>query len=338
MTIRRMLMAIALAFACYFLIRGIVIVFIVPHPALHVAAVVIWAAALAAALWLPGEERDGVPAEKHSPSRLPLWAAIAVVVAVVAAQLLAVAASGEKIHEPIVATMFGAAGQAFTVVAVRRRPGWAWGGVCATAVIGVSAMGIAHAQGRGLLGTFLWVAVAQLLVWAVDRARHDTAELMRLQQTAASWQAAQEARRTERRERVRFALAEAGPVLTKVVSSGGMLDEEERDEALIAEGTLRDELRAHRLLDAEVRGAIRRARMQGVSVTVTDDDALTDLDAAELRKVRHALSEALRGTDADRIIIRTSATPTTAVTIVGRSASPTPDDDGIAMWQEIPRP
>lgn len=333
-----MLMSMVLAFAGYFVIRAAVIVFIVPHPAIHVVAVLLWGGALAVALWLPGEPRDGVPPEKQSPSRLPLWAAIAVVAAVICSQVLAVLASGEMIHEPIVATMFGAAGQVFTVVAVRRRPGWAWAGVCAAAVVGVSSMGIADAQGRGLLGTFLWVAVAQLLLWAVDRARHDTSALMRLQQSAASWQAAQEARRSERRERVRFALAEAGPVLTKVIASGGDLDEDERDEALIAEGTLRDELRAHRLLDAEVRGAIRRARMQGVSVTVTDDDALTDLGSAELRKVRHTLAQALRGTDADRIIIRTSATPTTAVTIVGRRASSTPDDDGIAMWQEIPRP
>ncbi|MGO1629114.1 MAG: hypothetical protein ACTHX2_09900, partial [Microbacterium sp.] len=127
-------------------------------------------------------------------------------------------------------------------------------------------------------------------------------------------------------------------VLTRVVQSAGRLDEAERRESLMAEGTLRDELRAHRLLDDDVRAAIRRARDHGATVTVIDDDALTDLGDDALGQVRAALAEALRDTDADRIIVRTTPDPDTAVTVVGRRAAPEPDEDALALWQEIPRP
>ena len=110
----------------------------------------------------------------------------------------------------------------------------------------------------GLVGSVVWVAVAQLLVMSMDRAARDTAKLAELQQAASGWQASQAVRQRERRVRVQLALAVAGPVLTQVVAEGGALDEEEKHEARIAEGRLRDELRGARLLDDDVRDRDRR--------------------------------------------------------------------------------
>ncbi|MGO1412289.1 MAG: hypothetical protein ACTHU7_12745 [Microbacterium sp.] len=338
MTLRRVLMTIAIAFTAYFLARSVIVATVVPDTPLHLAAVVLWLATVAVVLWVPGRDPRSHGVGNRSPSRLPLWAAIVVVVVITIAQSQAIWASGDHIHDPIVATMFGANGQVLTILMVRHRPFWAWCGVAVVAALGVASMGAGEALGRGLLGTFLWVGIAQLMLWSVDRAYLDTARLARLQQASAAWQASQDARRAERRKRVRFALAVAGPVLTRVVQSAGRLDEAERRESLMAEGTLRDELRAHRLLDDDVRAAIRRARDHGATVTVIDDDALTDLGDDALGQVRAALAEALRDTDADRIIVRTTPDPDTAVTVVGRRAAPEPDEDALALWQEIPRP
>ena len=222
-------------------------------------------------------------------------------------------------------------------MAVRRRAEWAWGGVAALTIIGAIAYGPQTAFERGLVGDYLWVGIAQLMVWGMDRAYRDTARLAQLQQASSAWQATQEALRAQRRSRVRFALAEAGPILSRVIATGGRIDQAERDGALLAEATLRDELRATRLLDDDVRGAIRRARERGATVTVIDDDALGDLDAAELAVVRAELASAIDETDADRIIVRTTPEAGAAVTIVGRVVGDRApgDEDAVATWHEI---
>lgn len=342
MTLRRILVTIALAFTAYFLVRGVVVAALVPVLWLHLTALALWLGAIVLELWLPGEEPGPRSTGSRAPSRLPVWAAVTVFCASGIAAASTVVSSGDQVHDPRVASIFGATGVALTILVVRRRPLWAWLGVAVLAVLGISATGLGESLSRGLLGTFVWVGLAQLMLWSVDRAYSDTARLVRLQQASSAWQATHEARRSQRRQRVQFALAVAGPVLSRAVQTGGRLTDEERADALIIEGTLRDELRAHRLIDDEVRAAIRRARERGAGVTVIDDDALTDLDAGSLAAVRSALAEVLRGAEADRIIVRTTSDPRTAVTVVGRSSAasaavPAPDDT-VTLWQEIPRP
>ena len=78
------------------------------------------------------------------------------------------------------------------------------------------------------VGAVLWVGVAQLLSWLVDRAARDTARLTELQRDASQWLASQEGMRRERRTQVQRALAVAGPVLAHTIAVGGHLDDTER--------------------------------------------------------------------------------------------------------------
>lgn len=342
MSLRRVLVAIALAFTAYFLVRGIAIAMSVPAPWLQVAASAVWLAAVALAIWAPGERVRPGSAGGRAPSRLPVWAAAVVLAAACASTAGTVVASGDEIRAPLSASVFGITGMLLTILAVRRRPTWAWLGVAALTALGVWSMGLAPALSRGLVGAFVWVGLAQLLLRLVDRAYGDTAKLVRLQQASSAWQATHDVRRSQRRQRVQFALEVAGPVLSRAVQTGGRLTDRERAEALITEGTLRDEVRAHLLMDDEVRTEIRRARERGAGVTVIDDDGLADLDDADLATVRAALAEVVRGTDADRLIVRTTRDRRTAVTVVGRrsaasAAVPEPDDT-VVLWREIPRP
>lgn len=339
MTVRRVMYGLVFAFTAYFLVRGLIWIPQSPLPVLQAAAVLLWlVAALVALLSPPSPARSGGE-DLAYPRPLPLWVAFAVLAACAAVAPLSFRASGDRIENLAAAGVFGAVGMVLTIVCVRRRPLLAWMGIGVLAAEAVTAMDVALVLQRGLLGSMLWVGLAQLLMWFTDRAYRDTARLARLQQASSAWQAAQEARRFERRQRVQFALLVAGPVLTRVIETGGALDETERLRARLAEGTLRDEMRAPRLLDDEVRLAIRGARERGASVTILDENQLDDLDEAAIRRVRSELAATLRGTSAARIIVRTSADPRVAVTVVGRRAagSGLSEEDAVELWREIPR-
>ena len=234
----------------------------------------------------------------------------------------------------------GAVGAVLTIMCARHRPIHAWIGIGVLALESSLAIGLVHALASGLVGSAVWVAVAQLLMVFTDRAYRDTARLAALQQATSAWQASQAVRRQERRRRVQYALAVAGPVLSRVIAAEGVLNDEERTEARLAEGRLRDELRGARLLDDDVRETINAARLRGATVTVFDEGGLDEIEAGDLDAVRRELAETLRETDAARIIIRTAPDPRVAVTIVGRSASDAglTEEDDLQLWKEIPRP
>lgn len=338
MTVRRVMYALVFAFTAYFLLRGVIWAVQAPDPTLQGASVAVWLVAVIGAMFLAADPEDAQDAHNR-PGRLPLGIGILVLLLGVAAASLSFLGSADRVQELPAAGVYGAVGLLLTIVCVRRRALLAWIGVIALAAQGIAVIGLDLSLQRGLLGAVLWVGLAQLLMWFTDRAYRDTARLARLQQVSSAWQAAQEARRFERRQRVQFALIVAGPVLARVIETGGRLNDTERLRARLAEGTLRDELRGARLLDDEVRLAIRAVRERGATLTIFDENALEDLDEGALQRVRSELAATLRGTSAARIIVRTSPDPDVAVTVVGRSAagSGIADEDAVELWHEIPR-
>ena len=106
---------------------------------------------------------------------------------------------------------------------------------------------------------------------------------------------------------VQQALAVAGPVLTRTVAHGGELTDDDRLEARLAEGRLRDEMRAPRLLDDDVRTELERARRRGANVTVLDEGGLEDVDEESLaRHPRRSSPTRCARRASDRLYIRTS--------------------------------
>jgi hypothetical protein len=190
----------------------------------------------------------------------------------------------------------------------------------------------------GLVGSIMWVVVANLLVWFWDRAVRDTERLAEIQQAVSAWHATQLVRQRERRVRTQFALAVAGPVLSRAVATRGSLTEEERLDARLAEGRLRDELRGADLLNDAVRDAIEAARRRGAVVTVFDEGGLEGVDEARRIEIRDELAGVLAEAHAGRLIIRSAKDDRTAVTVVGRVGSGSSrDDDSVDVWHEIPR-
>ena len=95
-----------------------------------------------------------------------------------------------------------------------------------------------------------------------------------------------------------------------------------------------------------MREQITAARRRGASVQLLDEGGVDDLSEADLERVLSEVSDALKSSDADRIIIRTVPPDSEmAVTVVGlrtvgdASASALSDDhdDELDMWLEIPR-
>jgi len=347
------LVALGSAFALYLAARGLVWAGgTVDHPVVMVLVTAVYLLAAALVLWADGQpvavaaiaEEDGdtlMTAGERGPTRLPVWVcALALLVAVVMPSAVVYCVGADSRTTSYGTWYVGAIGLLMTVVMVRRRPWVAWAGIVVLAVSTMAWIGPLEALTFGLVGSVMWVLAAQLLLLSMDRAARDAARLAQLQRAASAWRAAQLGRQRERRLQVQRALAVAGPILSRAIEQAGELDEDERVEARIAEGQLRDELRGARLLDDGVRAELDAARRRGATVSVLDEGGLDGLDQDQLQAIRSDLAAALREARSDRLYIRASTHPQIAVTVVGRSAPgrALTDEDSVDLWREIPRP
>lgn len=328
-TVRSVATLLSIGFAMYFAARGVWWIEQPDAPLLMLLAVVAYLVVVnMAILW-----------ESAVSVRMPLWVAILAGISSVAIPSLATH-SLAAVHRtaPFATWYIGAIGLLGVVLVVRRRfliAALSLAGLVATCWIH---LGILSALSLGLVGSIMWVAVAWLLVMFWDRAIRDTERLADIQQAVSAWHATQQVRQRERRLRTQFALAVAGPVLSRVVAAHGVLDEDERLEARLAEGRLRDELRGASLLNDAVRDAIAEARRRGVAVTVFDEGGLDELAEERRAQIRDELAGVLADARADRLIIRAARDERVAVTVVGRaSAGSSRDDDAVDLWHEIPR-
>lgn len=334
-SIQPVLSALAAAFTVYLAVGALLWPEPPTRPVMLVATFALYlVVALACIFW--GVRRPsggpGVVAGIREPARLPLWLALVALAVAVAVPNLAWYAAGTALRfDPVATRSLGAVGALLTIVLVRGRPWIAWGGIVALTAVSFVWVGPAVALERGLVGAFVWVGSAHLVVGLVRRSDRDLAELSRIQRAAAARIAAQEGARRARRRLVQRALAVAGPVLARAVRVGGRLGVTERAEARIAEETLRDELRGSRLLDAAVRAQLDAARRRGATVSVLDEGGLEDLGDERLAAVRSELAGVLARALTESVWVRTSTHPDVAVTVVGR------DGDEVALWHEIAR-
>ncbi|MGY1552276.1 hypothetical protein ACW5CM_10890 [Microbacterium sp. A588] len=328
-SVRSIATALAVGFAVYFAARAVWWIVQPTAPLVMVAAILLYLIVMLATVLM--ETSGGI--------RMPLWWGV---VAVVASSVIPtmVSASLQPTHrtEPFATWYIGALGLLAVVCIVRRRPIAGWLVLLVLTVASAVHLGFVVALELGLVGSIMWTLVAQLLVLFWDRAVRDTERLADIQQAVSAWHATQLVRQRERRVRVQYALATAGPVLARTVASHGRLTPEEQLAARLAEGRLRDELRGASLLNDAVRTAIQQARLRGSAVTVFDEGGLNELDELRRAEIRDELAEVLSRADAGRVIIRAAQDARTAVTVVGRSgAGDSSDEDTVGLWHEIPR-
>ncbi|MFF7293477.1 hypothetical protein ACFY9N_13195 [Microbacterium sp. NPDC008134] len=328
-TVRSVATSLAVGFALYFAARGVWWIVQPTAPLLMVLAIALYLVVVNLSIL-------GSP----ETVKLPLWSAVLSAIVSVIIPIAVTFSLDEAARTAPFATWYiGGVGLLSVVLIVRRRflTGWLvllLLGVTSSAFLGFSE----SLLNFGLVGSIMWVVVANLLVWFWDRAVRDTERLAEIQQAVSAWHATQLVRQRERRVRTQFALAVAGPVLSRTVATRGALTEDERLEARLAEGRLRDELRGADLLNDAVRDAIESARRRGAVVTVFDEGGLDGVDEARRREIRDELAGVLAEAHAGRLIIRSAKDDRTAVTVVGRVGSGSSrDDDSVDVWHEIPR-
>ncbi|WP_308162170.1 hypothetical protein [Microbacterium sp. ISL-59] len=327
-TVRSVATSLAVGFALYFVARGIWWIEQPTAPLVMVLAIGLYLVVVNVAIL-----------GSANSVRMPLWSAVlALLASAVIPALVTFALDPADRTAPFATWYIGALGLLGVVCVVRRRflVGWATLGVLVAATSAYLGLGVALSL--GLVGSIMWVVVARLLVMFWDRAVRDTERLAEIQQAVSAWHATQRVRQRERRLRTQFALAVAGPVLSRVVASRGALDDQERLDARLAEGRLRDELRGADLLNDAVRNAIEAARRRGAVVTVFDEGGFDGIEAARRVEIRDELAAVLTRAESARLIIRSSRDPRVAVTVVGRAGTrASGDDDSVDLWHEILR-
>lgn len=328
-SVRSVATALAIGFAMYFAARAVWWTVQPSAPLLMVGAILLYLIVVITAVLI--EVQDG--------PRMPVsWGVIAVL-ATVAVPVMA-GASLLPAHRtaPFATWYIGGLGVLAVVCIVRRRPVIGWLVLLVLTVASSLQLGVLVSLELGLVGSIMWTVVAQLLVLFWDRAVHDTEHLADIQRAVSAWHATQLVRQRERRIRVKYALGAAGPVLTRTIASHGHLTEDERLEARLAEGRLRDELRGASLLNDAVRTAIHDARLRGVAVTVFDEGGLDELDERRRDEIRDELAGVITRAVSERVIIRAARDDRIAVTVVGRSGTgDSSDEDAVGLWSEIPR-
>lgn len=335
--VRRILAALAVAFTAYLAVGGLLWRGEIASPVLLCASLALFLVVT----WLCIFWRSDVGPDDSLPGRLPAWAAVlALATAVLVPSATWLGAGDEARLLPFATWSLGGLSALMTIVMVRGRAWVAWLGVAIVLAEATWWIGLADALALGGTGAVVWVGVAQLLTWMMDRAARDTQRLTEVQRASSELLAAQRGRRRERRIQVQRALDVAGPVLVRTIESGGQLTEDERREARAAEGRLRDEMRGRRLLDDDVRAQLDAARARGTHVTLLDEGGLDELSEPELERVRSGIAAALVDAQSDRLYIRTSPHPDVAATVVGRSAGETDRaaDEVVDLWVEVVRP
>jgi hypothetical protein len=155
---------------------------------------------------------SSVTAGVRGPTRLPVWISLlAIANAVVVPAAISMGVAADIRTEPFATWYLGGIGALMTIVMARRRPLFAWIGTAILAALSAWWMGGLNALALGLVGSVVWVVVAQLLIRGLDRAARDTAQLAELQRVSSAWQASQLTRQRERRIQVQRAIAIAGP-------------------------------------------------------------------------------------------------------------------------------
>jgi hypothetical protein len=327
-TVRSVATSLAVGFALYFVARGVWWIEQPTAPLLMVLAIATYLVVINLAIL--GDS---------SSVRMPLWSAVlALLASILVPVLVTLSLEPADRTAPFATWYIGGLGLLGVVCVVQRRSLFGW--LVLAVLVGASAafLGFGVALNLGLVGSIMWVAVARLLVMFWDRAVRDTERLAEIQQAVSAWHATQRVRQRERRLRTQFALAVAGPVLSRVVASRGALDDQERLEARLAEGRLRDELRGADLLNDAVRNAIDAARRRGAVVTVFDEGGFDGIDEARRGEIRDELAGVLTRAESGRLIIRSARDGGIAVTVVGRAGTrASGDDDSVDLWHEITR-
>jgi hypothetical protein len=292
----------------------------------------------------------GLSLAPWGPSRMPVSYAAFNLSAVVSMCLLVTSVTSGDVLTSVGYPMWhvAAAATLLTITATRRRYGFAWAGAAFVLVQTVAWVGVPAAISIGIVGSLSWVGISHIISSGMARSAKHARRFAIAEREASTWRALQDAHVHERQSRLGQTNAMALTMLRTIERERGELSDQERDECLLLEAAIRDEIRGRSLLTAEVREEVMRARRRGVTVTLLDEGGIDDLDEDLRVRALATLAAAIAATSADTVIARTvTGGSATAITVVGlRSAADVTatalgqealEEDEVDLWLEIPR-
>jgi len=202
------------------------------------------------------------------------------------------------------------------VMAVRQHRVLAWLGLVALCFEVLYWGGVGFFLNSGLIGAISFVVAGTLLSIGLEGTTKATLAFTEEAKTTAARSARTSASRLERQTRTQEALRGALPMLRAIVARNGQLHRGEKDEAVLLEAALRDEIAGGRFIDALVRDAVREARRRGVEVSMRDEGGLEGCELTELEKIRFKVVEVLNRASTGRAVIRAPRGERWRVTLV----------------------
>lgn len=335
---RYLIVGLAAVFSSYHLILATVSIGVPVDRVPYVVAMVLYAIATVITLW------------PSSRTRMPIWMAAFAVSVSLAMSLLVTSQLPDGAGGSYAAWHTAAVGTLMVVTSTRRRQSFAWFGVAALAIQTIAWQGIGSLLDYGVIGSIIWVGISHALAYSLASAGRDARQYALAEREAAEWRAAQDAHLFERQFRLGQTGRMALPMLRQIAANHGDLTGDQRQECLHLEGAIRDEIRGRRLLNDAVRTEVMAARRRGMVVTLLDEGGIDDLPAVDLQRVLDRVAEAIRGSSADRLIVRTVPRgASTAITVVGLSSANDgthsalgnepegEEEDEVDLFLEIPR-
>lgn len=210
------------------------------------------------------------------------------------------------------------------ISAVRQRKVIAWIGISLLTVQVLVWGGTAALFVSGLGGAIALVAAAHAISVGLERSAQQTASYLEAAKLTAAASAADSAVRKERSERITTTLTGALPLLEKIAS--GKISESDKQEAVILEASLRDEIRGRTLINPKLKDSVRAARSRGVEVVLLDEGGLDTASELERESLRSRLADELDLIKSGRVTIRTPQHEKNRVTFVAsRKGTAKPD-------------
>jgi hypothetical protein len=197
----------------------------------------------------------------------------------------------------------------------------------------------------GLTAEIVLVISGLVLHRAIRQVTAAAADSLAKEREITAWQAERDAFQLERATRLRLAGRKATPLLRRIITLEGELDEQSRVDCRVLEQTLRDEIRGRRLLNDAVRRVVLAHRERGAFVQVLDDGGLDDVAPSALTPLLDDLARQLEPVRSSRIVVRTGRSASgTAITVVASTPDETAaalgidDDERVDLWLTIPYP
>ncbi|MCF8529620.1 MAG: hypothetical protein K9G13_06965 [Aquiluna sp.] len=212
------------------------------------------------------------------------------------------------------------------ITAIRRHPVLAWIGVLFMVAEVVIWGGLSTLFSSGIVGALLLVTAAQgasIAITSSTKAANE-AKSKALDNEAAL--VAASAARAERKRRVKEALRGSLPLLEQIVAKKGNLTKDQKLAAMLAEASLRDQIRGRMLIEPVLVEAISNARTRGVEVQLLDDGGISELDPADRTALLRRVASELGGINSGKVVIRSVAGEEWTLTVAAiRKDSDRPD-------------